>query len=273
MKMEVLDSSGKVVDEIPVSRRVGLNRVSWTMRTKPPVVPPAASLGGASTQGERFLPGNYTIRLTKAGQVTTEPLTVTLDNRAQFSVADRQAQFAAAERVKGLFGRMSKAVAEINSIRAGADAVAKSETAPAALKGQAAKLSSKADDLRKLVVATKEGGAITGEERLREHMDDVYGGITSTEGRPPVYLLQRVDALERELKDVETALDTLKANDLAAFNASLQQAKLPPVTIAEFDMDSEEMADGGRASALVEGLVGTHFYGDWAKLEERGEKD
>jgi hypothetical protein len=65
----------------------------------------------------------------------------------------------------------------------------------------------------------------------------------------------------------------LKANDLAEFNASLQQAKLPPVTIAEFEMDSEDMADGGRASALVEGLVGTHFYGDWAKLEERGEKD
>ena len=273
MKMEVLDASGRVVDEIPVSRRVGLNRVSWSMRTKPPVVPPAASLGGASTQGQRFLPGTYTIRLTKAGQVTTEPLTVKLDDRAQFSVADRQAQYGASERVKGLFGRMSKAVAEINSIRAGADAVAKSASAPAALKAEASKLSAKADDLRKLVVATKEGGAITGEERLREHMDDVYGGITSTEGRPPVYLMQRVDALERELRDVETALETLKSNDLAAFNASLQQAKLPPVTVAEFDIDAESVADGGRASALVEGLVGTHFYGDMGKLEERGEKD
>jgi len=273
MKMEVLDSSGKVVDEIPVSRRVGLNRVSWTMRTKPPVVPPAASLGGASTQGERFLPGNYTIRLTKAGQVTTEPLTVTLDNRAQFSVADRQAQFAAAERVKGLFGRMSKAVAEINSIRAGADAVAKSESAPAALKTQAMKLSSKADDLRKLVVATKEGGAITGEERLREHMDDVYGGIMSTEGRPPIYLIQRVDALERELGDIEAALAALKAKDLAEFNASLKQAKLPPVTIAEIDLDPDAQGDGGRASAVIEGLVGTHFYGNMAALTEQGERD
>src|SRR6478736_5761575 len=68
MKLEILDSQGKVVDEIPASKRRGLNRVNWSMRTKPPVVPPAASLAGSSAFGERFLPGNYTVRLTKAGK-------------------------------------------------------------------------------------------------------------------------------------------------------------------------------------------------------------
>ena len=273
MKMEVLDSSGKVVDEIPVSRRVGLNRVSWTMRTKPPVVPPAASLAGASTQGERFLPGNYTIRLTNAGEVTTEPLTLTLDNRARFSLADRQAQFAAAERVKSMFARMSTLVGEINSVRAGADAIAKSSSAPAALRTAATALSTKADSLRKELVATKEGGAITGEERLREHVDDIYGGITSSEGRPPAYMMQRVDALDRELKDVEAEFQAFKTKDLAGFNASLQQAKLPPVTVASVVLDPDDQARGGRASALVEGLVGTHFYGNFGSGEQTGDRD
>jgi photosystem II stability/assembly factor-like uncharacterized protein len=273
MKMEVLDSSGKVVDEIPVSRRVGLNRVSWTMRTKPPVVPPAASLAGASTEGERFLPGTYTIRLTKAGEVTSEPLTVTLDRRATFTVADRQAQYAAAERVKGLFARMSKLVGEINSVRSGADALAKDASTPAGIRSAAGKLSAKADDLRKQLVATKEGGAITGEERLREHVDDVYGGITSTEGRPPDYMLQRVDALDRELKDVEAAFETFKTKDLAAFNASLQQAKLPPITVAVLEFDLDEQPDGGRGAALATGLVGLRFYGDMKGLEAQGERD
>ena len=58
MKLEILDANGTVVDEIPTSKRVGLNRVTWSMRTKPPQVPPAASIAGASTQGERFLPGH-----------------------------------------------------------------------------------------------------------------------------------------------------------------------------------------------------------------------
>jgi photosystem II stability/assembly factor-like uncharacterized protein len=273
MKMEVLDASGKVVDEIPASRRVGLNRVSWSMRTKPPVVPPAASLAGASTQGERFLPGTYTIRLTKAGQVTSEPLTVTLDRRAQFTLADRQAQYDAAERVKGLFARMSKLVGEINSVRAGADSLAKNASTPAPVRAAAEKLSANADTLRKELVATKEGGAITGEERLREHVDDVYGGITSTEGRPPNYLLQRVDALDRELKDVETAFETFKSKDLAAFNATLQQAKLPPITVATITIDPDEQPRGGSVSALANGLVGLHFYGDLSVLGEHGERE
>jgi hypothetical protein len=273
MKMEVLDASGKVVDEIPASRRVGLNRVSWSMRTKPPLVPPAASLAGASTQGERFLPGTYTIRLTKAGQVTTEPLTVTLDRRAQFTLADRQAQYDAAERVKGLFARMSKLVGEINSVRSGADSLAKDASAPAAVRAAAEKLSARADALRKELVATKEGGAITGEERLREHVDDVYGGITSTEGRPPNYLLQRVDALDRELKDVETEFEAFKAKDLAAFNATLQQAKLPPITVATITFDPEDQPRGGSVSALANGLVGLHFYGDMSVFGERGERE
>ena len=94
MKLEILDANGNLVDELPASKRRGLNRVNWSMRTKPPQVPPAASLAFYSTQGQRVLPGNYTVRLTKGGQVTTAPLAVTLDRRASFTVADRQAQYA-----------------------------------------------------------------------------------------------------------------------------------------------------------------------------------
>src|SRR5438067_445940 len=169
MKLEILDAKGNVVDEVPASKRRGLNRVSWPMRTKPPQVPPAASLAGSSAFGERFLPGAYTVRLTKAGQVSTAPLVLTLDKRATYTVADRQAQLAAAERVKGMFERMSKLVAQINGVRGKVGALGGSTTAPADDKAAAAVLNGNADELRKLIVATKEGGAITGEERLREH--------------------------------------------------------------------------------------------------------
>jgi len=202
MKLEILDAAGNVVDEIPASKRRGLNRVSWSMRTKPPIVPPAASIAGASATGERFLPGTYTVRLTKAGQVSTEPLTLTLDKRATFTVADRQAQFAAAERVKGMFKRMSKLVGQINGVRMQAAQLAGSASAPADVKSAAAQLGGKADALRKEIVATTEGGAITGEERLREHVDEIYGAINSVEDRPTAYQLARIDALDRELRDI-----------------------------------------------------------------------
>ena len=273
MKLEVLDASGKVVDEIPASKRRGLNRVSWSMRTKPPQVPPAASLAGASALGERFLPGTYTVRLTKAGQVSTEPLTVTLDKRAAFSVADRQAQFAAAERVKAMFLRMSKLVAQINGVRAASAGLAGSASAPADVKAAAAQIGAKADALRKEIVATTEGGAITGEERLREHVDDVYGAINSTENRPTDYQLARIDALDRELRDVEGQWAAFQSGDLAAFNAKLRAASLPPVTIARVEFDPDDLPRGGKVSALVSGLVGNRYYGNAGALEETGEKD
>ena len=273
MKLEVLDSAGNVVDEIPTSKRRGLNRVTWSMLTKPPIVPPAASLAGSSTTGERILPGNYTVRLTSAGQVSTVPLTITLDKRATFTLSDRQAQYAASERVKGMFLRMSKVVGQINGLRAKAGQIATNPSAPGDVKASAAALTAKADALRKEIVATTEGGAITGEERLREHTDQIYGAITGVEDRPTAYQLARIDALDHELKDVEGQWAALQAGDVAAFNAKLKAANLPPVTIAEVRFDTDDLARGGRASALVSGLVGTHFYGEASSLQEARERD
>ena len=273
MKLEILDASGKLVDELPTSKRRGLNRVVWSMRTKPPMVPPAASLAGSSTAGQRFLPGTYTVRLTNAGQVVTEPLTIALDKRATFTVADRQAQFAASERVKGLFARMSKVVAQLNGVRAQAGAVAGNPSAPADLKAAAAQLSAKADTLRKEIVATKEGGAITGEERLREHVDQIYGAINSVEDRPTAYQMARIDALDRELREVETQWAALQAGDAAALSNRLKAANLPPLKIAEIGVDADALGRGGRAAVLARGLVGTRFYGAASALRETAEKD
>ena len=120
-------------------------------------------------------------------------------------------------------------VAQINGVRGQADGVARSAAAPADLKAAAAQLSAKADSIRKEVVATKEGGAVTGEERLREHVDQIYGQINSVEDRPTNYEMARIDALDRELKDVEAKWAAFQSADLASFNARLKAANLPPV--------------------------------------------
>ena len=52
------------------------------------------------------------------------------------------------------------------------------------LKKTVSDFDSKVDAVRKQIVATKEGGAITGEERLREHTDQLYGALLSYEGKP-----------------------------------------------------------------------------------------
>jgi hypothetical protein len=60
---------------------------------------------------------------------------------------------------------------------------------------------------------------------------------------------------------------------VAAFNAKLRAANLAPVIIAEVRFDPDDVARGGPVAALVQGLVGTHYYGDAASLRETGDKD
>ncbi|WP_395681025.1 WD40/YVTN/BNR-like repeat-containing protein [Dokdonella sp.] len=231
LKIEVLDDKGVVLDTIPASVRRGINRVSWQMRAKPPRVPSAAQVAFNSTQGPRVPPGTYTVRMTKGKEVYETKIDVALDRRATYSVADHRAQFDAAMRVSGLFGKMTDLVYRINAVRAQADASAAKLPAGDATRKQLAALSDQADTIRKKIVATKEGGAITGEERLREHMDTLYGAITSWDGKPTDYQLARIDALESELGDVEKQFAGLQNGQLATTNAKLREGKLPEIKV------------------------------------------
>src|ERR1700745_2361005 len=230
MKLEILDSSGRAVDQLPASKRPGLNRVMWTMRAKPPHVPPAAQIAAAGIRGPRLVPGDYTVRLTKAGKVYDTKLTVGLDRRAKFNSADRKAQFDAAMRVVALFGDESALMDRITGFaqplaRPGA---ALREGDP--LRKQLSDFDGKIDTVRKKIVATTEGGAITGEERLREHTDQLYGAILSYEGKPAAYQITYIDTLRRELADVTKQFDQLLTQELPALNNGLKSQGQQPVS-------------------------------------------
>ncbi len=228
LKLEVLDSSGHLIDTLPASTRKGINRIVWSMQVAAPRVPTAAQAAFSGTQGPRVTPGLYTIRMTKAGKVYERTVSVGLDRRASYTLADREAQYQGAMKAHALFGRMTDVVDRLNGYRLLArerQAGLAEGPARAALE----KFDARADELRKLVVATKEGGAITGEERLREHLDYAYGALLSYEGRPGDYQLERVNVLSRELAEVEAGTEALGKSDLPALNKLLEAAGASPI--------------------------------------------
>src|SRR6266513_1112987 len=244
LKLEVLDSSGRVVDELPASKRPGLNRVTWTMRAKPPRVLPAAQIAGSGTRGPRLVPGVYTVRLTKAGKASETKLTIGLDRRAKFSAADRKLQFDAAMKIHALFDEESALMDRIVAVR---QALAQSggvlpEDDP--LRKNISDFDGKVDSVRKKIVATTEGGAITGEERLREHTDQLYGAILSYEGKPGGYQVAYIDALKRELSDATKEFDQLLAKDLPGLNESLKSKGQQPVPAPSPNVGAAEVRHG-----------------------------
>ena len=229
MKLEIFDSQGKLVDTLPPNSRRGISRVEWPMRLKAPRVPPAATAAFEAAQGPRVLPGTYTVKMTRGTETYSIQLVVGLDPRAKFTAEDRKLEFDAAMRVYNLLGDMSFDVERINGVH---DALM---NRAAKLKGDAIfgkrlqELAQKTEEMRKKIVATKEGGAVTGEERIREKTTQLYGDILNYEGRPADYQVARIDSLKKELEDVAAEFDAFIAKELSAVNKSLAQKKLEAV--------------------------------------------
>jgi hypothetical protein len=228
LKIDVAGADGKTIGTIPSSKRRGPNRVAWSMRTPPPQVPPAATAAFAASVGPRVLPGTYTVNVTKDRKVFSSKLELLQDPRTTHSMDDRRAQLALANKLHSQLGEMTRAVERINSVRLARDDRA-AKLGSDALAKKVRSASASVDEIRRRVVATKEGGMITGEERLREFLADLYGSVNGYEGRPSAAQEERADALARELADVVRDFDAWSAKELPGINAALKKKGLDPI--------------------------------------------
>ena len=108
------------------------------------------------------------------------------------------------------------------------------------------------DAVRKRIVATTEGGAITGEERLREHTDNLYGAILSWDGQPAAYQVERIGVLEGDLADINAEFKKLLDTELPAVNKALEGAGLPAIEAAPAKVAVATTRRGGGAQGGVE---------------------
>jgi len=169
--------------------------------------------------------------MTKGDQTYTEPLKVVLDPRAKYTVEDRKVQFDLVMKLDKMLGHMSYAVSAIEGVRDAALARAAKLAEKDPLRARLKQLSVDLDNFRSKIVATKEGGAITGEERIREHLGEIYGDVNGYEGRPTDYQVARADSLGHELEDVIADFRKLTDKELPAINAGLKKKKLEAISV------------------------------------------
>jgi hypothetical protein len=107
---------------------------------------------------------------------------------------------------------------------------------------------SEADALRRKVVATKEGGAITGEERLREFAASLYGSIAGYDGVPTDEQKRYATTLRAEFTDLEAEWAKLGGARLQAVNAVLPE-KLALLERTTWDAQTKRKP-GGKGPSL-----------------------
>ena len=230
MKLQLFDSAGKLVQSLPTGKRRGLSRVAWSMRMTPPRVPTAAT--AAFVVGPRFLPGRYTVKLTEGDSQYTTVLRVVGDSRASHTVADRKAQFALSVTLYDLMNQMTTVVDRMNDMRESLGDRGTGLSAADSLLRALTKGSAQVDTMRKKIVATKEGGMITGEERLRENLAELYGSVVGYDGRPSEMQEQRTGTIGREMGNVSKDFERWISIELPKINKMLEGRGLPRIESA-----------------------------------------
>ena len=252
LKIEIFNQEGKLIDTVPGSTHRGLNRVTWFMRLKAPEVAPAATALNGAQRGPRVLPGIYTVKLTKGNQTYTEQINVVGDPRATYTLGDRKTQFDLSMKIYNLLEHMTWGVDAIEGVRNAANARATKLSEKDPLRKQLQNLADACDALRSKIVATKEGGMITGEERIRELIGELYGNVTSYEGQPTDYQAARTDSLGHELQDVIDDFQRLTQKDLPGINNSLKKKKMETiVALSEADWRKTKIESGDAAGGAL----------------------
>jgi photosystem II stability/assembly factor-like uncharacterized protein len=268
LKIEIFDQDGKLVDTVSGTKHRGLNRAGWGMHVKPPAVAPAASALFEAAQGPRVLPGTYTVKLTKGDQTYTEPLHVVIDPRAKYGIEERKAEFALSMKVYHELEHMTYGVEAIEGVRNAANARAGKLPEKDALRKQLQELAGDCDALRGKIVATKEGGMITGEERIREHLGQLYGAVTGYDGKPTDYQVARTESLGHELQDVIDDFQKLTKKDLPGINSGLKKKKMEAIPVlAESDWQKKKEQTSAAANA---GMRARERQGEQEEEQRRG---
>jgi hypothetical protein len=203
------------------------------MRMKPARTPAGNSVIQApfSFMGPRVLAGSYTVKLTKGGQTLASQVQLVTDPRTTHTADDRKLQYDTVMKLHGMMERLTYVVDATLGARDGLKARAEALPKGDALRKKAESLADELTKFHSTLVATAEGGWLSGDEQLREKLGTLYGGVNGYEGRPSRTQLEQVDALSDRLQKAEAKLDSIAKGGLAEVNKALTARKLEPVNL------------------------------------------
>ncbi len=230
-KVEIYDAGGKLLTTLPAGKRRGINRVDWPMREKSPKLPAGNSViigGGGSFFGPRAPAGKYTVKLIKGKETYTTTIDLVPDPRATYTAEDRAVQQKSVRRLYDMLADFTFLTERVRTLRDQANA--RAEKLSGADKKKLTDFAAKLDAAYKTLVATSEGGWLSGEEQLRERIGALYGAINSYDGRPTDSQLAEAEVVTKELAKKQSWFDDA-TKELAQLNRTLAAKNLEQLTV------------------------------------------
>ena len=242
LKLEIYDDHGSLLTSIQGDKRRGMNRLAWPERAKPPKVPPAAGLVENEFLffGPQAQEGTYPVKLTKGKETYTSEVKLVPDPRSKSTAADRALQHKTVTELYDMLAQLTYVVDATNELRDQARQRAGAAT-DNKLKDQLNTFIQKLEDFRSTLVSVKEGGMITGELKLREHMGELYGAINGFSGRPTQSQVESTGIIRKQLEDAGTNFQSITTSELPPLNTALQGKSLEPLkAMSRADWDKRQ---------------------------------
>jgi hypothetical protein len=179
--------------------------------------------------GPRVLEGAYTVRLIKSKDTLTSQVRLEPDPRSTHSAEDRAVQNRTALKLYRMLETLTYTTDALTDVRDQARARAGGMAKGDALARKLTAFADRLEDLRRQLVATREG-RVTGEERLREKLASLYGAVNGYDGRPTRSQLDYAETLGGKLEKAVADFEALAAKETAPLNQALAARKLEPLT-------------------------------------------
>ncbi|MFI5151369.1 MAG: glycosyl hydrolase [Bacteroidia bacterium] len=235
VKIEIYNKDGKLIKTQPGTKRKGINKVTWDYRQKPPRCASGAKVDFGGYIGPLIPEGTYKIKVIRGDKSFEKEVTLRFDPRSIYSVEDKKFQQETTHELFNMEESLAYLGDKISWLRD--SALSRSAQAPAnkELDKLVKAFSSKVDTWHATIAVSIAGTAITGEEKIREKLTQLYYKVSSFEGRPTDSQIDRKKSLEKNISDASLQADDLLKTELPKLNAALAKEKLSELKVVSRD--------------------------------------
>jgi len=225
MTMEVFDMNDKLLTELPLVTRKGINQVYWIPVQKPPRPPISeaipfqmqiALMGG----GMAYPAGDYRIKVTKKDKVYEKTIKVYNNPDLPYTDEDRELKRKYQQIGFDLMEDLAHVDRQITEVSKGLGNLKTVSGISGSTLKKANELNSKLKDVRARMMVTQYGD-LRGDARLREDVGFLYGTIAFYGGRPTLVQMDRMALLEKRVSAMVLEVDELLPESLDKINKSI----------------------------------------------------
>jgi photosystem II stability/assembly factor-like uncharacterized protein len=228
MTMEIFDMEGKLLTEIPLVTRKGINQVRWTPVQKPPRNPVSeaipfqmqiALMGGGITYPE----GDYRVKVTKKDELFETDITVYNNPDLPYTDDERELKRKYQKMGFNLMEDLAYMDRQITDVQKGLKTLESLTGVSASTRKKADELKASLMDVRNRMMVT-EYGDLRGDSRLREDVGFLYGTIAFYGGRPTQVQMDRMALLEQRVNSMIEEVNELLKLYLDKINKGISKA-------------------------------------------------